>query len=344
MEQTNPLLLLTGDTNSGKSFLVSVVSYHLQRNAGKGPARTLAAYHFFPKRTEKSGQDPRPVETALKCMALQIAEQNAAYAKSISNFCESKDDEYFKNSPCKELWEVLKFATPKGDLTYFLLFDGVDQLSSANAEQLLDILGTLHKPSGESEQSQTRVLVSGMTDTFNNGRFQSVPKIQIEQSNDADIKSYIERELKDRDLLQGRDSETAKFRSTIYKKLPDLAQGNFFKVQNAIDKIDDAVASDGSPEELEKILNEAGQNRETIAQNVIEELSELLSAKEIEELNEILVWVVYGILYFDLNELQAALVSPPFAILFLTGVKVPEAGWRGVEKQSTSDVLAGCKC
>jgi hypothetical protein len=60
---------------------------------------------------------------------------------------------------------------------------------------------------------------------------------------------------------------------------------------------------------LEKILDEAGQDREAIARNVINTLSETLSQKEIEELNELLIWVIFGTDYFSVDELKAALVS-----------------------------------
>jgi hypothetical protein len=60
---------------------------------------------------------------------------------------------------------------------------------------------------------------------------------------------------------------------------------------------------------LKKILDEAGQDRESIARNVVDALNEQLSTKEIEEVNELLIWVVFAREYFDVDKLKAALVS-----------------------------------
>jgi hypothetical protein len=91
--EDNPLLLVTGDPNTGKSFLSSVIVHQLQSSRSRATqtsTRTpLVAYHFFPKKTEKSTQDPRPAETALKCLAVQIADRDPAYAKKLLALCES---------------------------------------------------------------------------------------------------------------------------------------------------------------------------------------------------------------------------------------------------------------
>lgn len=55
-------------------------------------------------------------------------------------------------------------------------------------------------------------------------------------------------------------------------------------------------------------MDEAGQDQGTIARNVLNDLSEKLSEKEIEELNELLIWVIFGTEWFNVESLQAALV------------------------------------
>jgi hypothetical protein len=110
-------------------------------------------------------------------------------------------------------------------------------------------------------------------------------------------------------LLQGKDPETIKLRNSIRDKLPTLVEGNFFKVRTAIVKINDLVASDGSATEVESILKEAGQSREEIALDIVNAANQALSAKEIEEVNEILVWAIFGAEFFEVDEMNAALVK-----------------------------------
>lgn len=251
----NPLLLLTGDTNSGKSFLVSAIIHGLQSTYGqgtKGSDRTpLLAYHYVPKYTEKSNHTQRPAETALKCLALQIAEQDNAYAKSTAAYCDAQEDSHFKDSSCKDLWAALKFVAPERDIAYFLIIDGLDQISDDDdaKQQLIGILALLQHSLPESDRSQIRVLASAKPITFEQDAFQNVPMIDIEQHNGAEIRYYIDHELQKRDLLLGKDAETMKLRNLINNKLPGIARGNFFKVQTALGKIEEAVAADGSSTE-----------------------------------------------------------------------------------------------
>jgi hypothetical protein len=119
--------------------------------------------------------------------------------------------------------------------------------------------------------------------------------------------------LKERELLQGKDSETAKLRDSIRDTLPDRVEGDFFKVRTAIVKINDLVNSDGSATQVMSILNEAGQSREEIAVNVVKAANQALTAKEIDEVNEMLIWGIHGAQYFEVDAMQAALVINPFS-------------------------------
>jgi hypothetical protein len=86
--EANLLLLVSGEPNTGKTFLSSAIVHQLQSSRGKvtqTSTRTpLAAYHFFEKKKEKDPENPRPVLTALKCLALQIADRDPTYQKKTS--------------------------------------------------------------------------------------------------------------------------------------------------------------------------------------------------------------------------------------------------------------------
>lgn len=316
--EANPLILVTGEPNTGKSFLSSVMVHQLQSSRGRGTQTTtrtpLVAYHFFPKKTEKSTQNPRPAETALKCLAVQIAARDPAYEKKLLALCESPawaDGTRFKDLSCKELWKSLSFVVPKRDKTYFIILDGLDQLPGESSGELLDILSGLKtslESLPDSDRCQLRVLATGTSDTFPKEKFGDIPNVHVPDYNIAEIGHYVDHQLKERDLLQGKDPETSKLRESIREKLPQLAEGDFFKVRTAIVKINDLVASDGSAAEVESILKEAGQSREEIALDVVNAANQALSAKEIDEVNEMLVWGIFGAEYFQVDHMNAALV------------------------------------
>jgi hypothetical protein len=308
----SPLLLLTGEPCTGKSFLASVIIHELQSVHGhraEGSTRAaLVAYHFFPKSSDKSTKDQQPYTTALKCLAIQIAEQDMAYSGKISAWCDrAVKDPQFKEGNCRWFWEELKFVAPTRDLTYFLLLDGLDQCE--DADQLLNILGDLPRSLPDSDRRQIRVIATGKAETFEENTFPDVPRIHVPQYNSPEIRCSIDQKLREFDLFQGQDPETLKWRNTIHDKLQELAGGDFFKVENVLDKINGLEASDGSYADLQKILNKAGQDRRIIAQNAIDTANEDMSANEIEELNELLIWVVFGNSTFDVSKLQAVLVS-----------------------------------
>jgi Cdc6-like AAA superfamily ATPase len=316
--EANPLLLVTGDPNTGKSFLSSVIVHQLQTSRGtatQGSTRTpLVAYYFFPKKTEKSTQNPRPAEAALKCLAVQIAARDPAYEKKLLALCESPawaDGTRFKDLSCKELWQSLNFVVPKRDQTYFIVLDGLDQLPGESSEQLLGILSGLKTSLDslpESDRCQLRVLATGATNAFPKEQFEHVPRVHVPDCNMEEIAHYVDQQLKEKDLLQGKDPETIQLRNSIRDRLPTLVEGDFFKVRTAIVKINDLVASDGSASEVESILKEAGQSREEIAFDVVNAANQALSAKEIEEVNEILVWAIFGSEFFEVDQMNAALV------------------------------------
>lgn len=309
---SNPLLLLTGDNNTGKSYLVSAIKHDLQAaRATTHPttAKLAVAYYFFPKWAEKAakaGQDQRPAETALKCMSLQISEGDATYAKSLAAFCDSKDEGYFKDLTLTDLWRDLKFVGAKQDTSYFLLFDGLDQVPEDSRRELLKVLAVLPRLP-EAERAQIRVLLSGRGDTFKNNVPDTTPTIDIERENHSEIRRFIERKLKEDNLLQGSDNTTAALRKLVFDDLSGL--GNYFKVQSALEKINAKIDADGGADDVRKIVAEAGQDSAAIAQNLKDELGDILSAKEIEELNELLIWVIHGVEYLNVERLQAALVS-----------------------------------
>ncbi|KAL5586192.1 hypothetical protein FOBRF1_016062 [Fusarium oxysporum] len=284
--KARPLLLLLGEKNTGRSTTVSTIVQKLKaryKTPTERSSRVLLAWYFFPSLSDKADKgDPTPARTALKHIALQLAEQDMALAKSIASICEEKDNgTYFTDVSCESLWKDLKLGQPRGDTMYYFIFDGVEKLSKMHADagtQFFDVLKEAsHSSATESEGSRIRLLVSGSGDAIKVlGGFES-PTINIAKSNGSDIESYIKREMRKYDIFQGNDSKDEASRKKINDKLLEMAGGSFFKVQEAISK------------------------------NVVAELQEQLSPQNIEEINELLIWVVYGFEWLSVDQLEAAL-------------------------------------
>ncbi|PNP55504.1 hypothetical protein THARTR1_04334 [Trichoderma harzianum] len=314
VNDASPLLLLTGEAHSGKSSAMSTIVHQLKaahESQGQSTARALVAYYFFPFFAKKADDDKRPATTAVKHIAYQLAEQDSGTAKSMAAFCDDKHSElYFRDSSCKDLWRELKIETPKPGTMHFIILDGLDGLFEGHPEaanHFLDIFETIQsQTSTGSDGTRVRLIVSGKSDNFQRESLQSAPNIEIEKYNGLDITSYIYEELKKTHLLQGEESETIRLRTKVHDRLLEEAKGNFLKVQTALEKIKDLIMSDGSEAEMDTILDESNQDKRTISENVISELQQSLKPQSIEELNELLIWIVFGFVYFNAAELEAA--------------------------------------
>ncbi|EWG48923.1 hypothetical protein FVEG_08568 [Fusarium verticillioides 7600] len=311
-----PLLLLLGEKNTGRSTTVSTIVQKLKaryKTPTERSSRVLLAWYFFPSLSDKADKgDPTPARTALKHIALQLAEQDMALAKSIASICEEKDNgTYFTDVSCESLWKDLKIGQPRGDTTYYFIFDGVEKLSKMHADagtQLFSVIKEAsHSHAAESDRRGIRLLVSGKGDAVKSlGGFES-PTINIAKSNSSDIESYIKRAMRKYDIFQGNDSKDETSRQKINEKLIEMAGGSFFKVQSALDRIKDLVDSGGQESELDDLLTESDWGREAISKNVVAELQEQLSPQNIDEINELLIWVVYGFEWLSVDQLEAAL-------------------------------------
>ncbi|KAL7932962.1 hypothetical protein V8C35DRAFT_305925 [Trichoderma chlorosporum] len=310
----SPLLLLTGEAHSGKSSAMSTIVHELKaahEAQGQTPLRVLVAYYFFPLFSRKVDDDKRPATTAVKHIALQLAEQDTGTAKSMAAFCDDKHNEsFFRDSSCKDLWRELKIGTPKLGTMHFIIIDGLDGLFEGQPEaanHFIDIIKTIQsQTSADTEGNRVRLIVSGKSDNFQRDSLQPAPNIEIEKYNGPDITTYIYEELRKTNLLQGEESEATRLRTKVHDRLLEEAKGNFLKVQTALEKIKDLIMSDGSEAQLDTILNESNQDKKTISENVISELQQSLKPQSIEELNELLKWIVFGFNYFDAAELEAA--------------------------------------
>lgn len=103
--------------------------------------------------------------------------------------------------------------------------------------------------------------------------------------------------------LKGDDVERRDLRSEITAKLPQKVGGDFSKVRTAFGAFKQAKFI----EDISKILDGKVLDRKTYLQKEIEKHNKKLSSNDVEDLNELLAWVVYGLKVLSVPELEAAL-------------------------------------
>ncbi|EXJ79463.1 hypothetical protein A1O3_08965 [Capronia epimyces CBS 606.96] len=307
-----PLLLLCGEPKTGKSYLLAAIDEDLR---DQDPTVAIAYYKFSGHDAKSNKEKNRDdVVSALKSMALQLAGQYKTYSKEMA----ALKDDFKPPDPGKELFEkqwwdklqLSKYAQMKEEAHIVLLFDGVDELSDSNTTKFFKLVKAVRDEGQAIAKARLRFLVTGKVKTFQNTRQYTTPAGTIPTSdyNEPDIMLYLEQELEGDDVLQGGHVEMMDLLKSIRKTLPTKAQGSFSAVQQKLERVREAVESDAYLDDVETILAEdTAEDVDKLAHKVIGDLNASLNAHDIEQLNELLKWTIFGYTYFSVDELRAAL-------------------------------------
>jgi hypothetical protein len=341
--ETSPVLLLTGDGGCGKSVLASVVYKNLDKRSSsltpesermlvQNDGRTLVAYYAFSP-TGKIDDDKTPAETALKCLCVQLALQDAAYAKWLAESFkdnadgakdgsdapkdQAKDAKYFRDADCQQLWTDLRLGAPTQTATHFLLLDGIDNLPANKLQELGSVFQGVDEPQGSDPRRVTRsgarVLVCGSIQKLENlgeapaGEL-AFPEIDVGSCNGDDIDKYIERELQNSDLFQAANAQNRRLKEEVQAGLKTRAEGSFTQVRSDIGMIKSIVESEMTEDDLKKALSATKKNAKATVTDDIASLEALPNnQKLVEEVNELLLWAYLGPYYYSVEELEGIL-------------------------------------
>ncbi|KAF4170656.1 hypothetical protein CNMCM8694_004505 [Aspergillus lentulus] len=303
------LLLLTGENGTGKSLLVSAVAQEIKSgNLATKAERSLIGYYSFSRveKRDNEGDRQRP-EAAIKSICVQLAEQDIVYARRVSSVCGEvgKNGKYFRDASCADLWVTLGIGMPTKNTTHYILLDSVSTLSPADRERLIRAI----QQRDQGKSSRVRVLLSGEPGTLKGAQLFSSPTktIDITRYNKADIKAFIVEELKRAGIFQGADEDSQRRKRLVEERLWARSNNSYLTVQQDLRKIEEIIASGGTEEELNRVLHESSTDPQVLVRSEIEGLEAMLKAREIEEINELLIWAVAGDEWMILEELEAAL-------------------------------------
>lgn len=341
--ETSPLLLLTGDGGCGKSVLASVVYKNLDKRSSsliqetgrtlvQNDGRTLVGYYAFAP-TGKIDDDKTPAETALKCLCVQFALQDAAYAKHLAESFkdntdgpkdgpdtakeQAKDAKYFRDADCQQLWTDLRLGAPTQTATHFLLLDGIDNLPANKLQELGNIFQGMDEIQGSEPRKEARtgarVLVCGSLQKLENlgeapGGGLQFPTIDVGACNGDDIDKYIERELQNSDLFQATNAQNRRLKEEVQIALKTRAEGSFTQVRSDIGMVKGIVEAEMTEDDLKKALSATKKNAKATVTDDIASLEALPNnQKLIDEVNELLFWVDLGPYYYSVEELEGIL-------------------------------------
>ncbi|KAJ0425240.1 hypothetical protein BJY00DRAFT_275014, partial [Aspergillus carlsbadensis] len=306
----DPLLVLTGEPGTGKSFLVSAIAQDIQAsNSATKAERSLLGYYSF-STTSKTDSDRNRPETAIRSICLQMAEQDAVYARHVAGVCgeAEKDKSFFKDATCEQLWRTLGIGTPARNATHYVLLDSIGVLSAEELARVLD-LASHCTVLDRGKPTAARILLSAESSCFDPDWLDSAPGqcLEITQHNAEDIRAFISEQLKNANLFQGQDGDSWRLQDSVTERMVVRSRNCYTTVHHDLGQINAIVASSGTEEELNRLLEEASTDPRALVRSDIETLEAVLNPREIEEVNELLMWIVVAARGLFVHELDAAL-------------------------------------
>lgn len=322
-----PTLFLSGDPRSGKSYFIHAIidavnvgpSQSTDNEKSIPKSRVVVARYHFEKLDDRSAtgstkartRHERPLELALKYMCFQVAQQHKGYAKELTGLLREFKP---RGKTSEELWSNLMLGRPRGDVTHVIVFDGVDQIPGEDSAALFQLVamqqnsndGTM---SASPNRSSVRILVSSTPQSFDSfpaAKLIGIPILDAATMNKSNIRSLIEQELKSNKTWQEDGENMKALMAYIREELPDRSNGDFGIAMQALHSVRKAVEDGGGINSMKMILRNACERDPiTMAAEAIDGLSKSLSIPDIQRLNNLLIWVIWARLRFNLEELRA---------------------------------------
>ncbi|EXM08574.1 hypothetical protein FOIG_01654 [Fusarium odoratissimum NRRL 54006] len=277
-EDSKRILALGGEEGAGKTPLASNVVVHLRKMKGSGK-RVVTAHNFLDIDT-KSTTDANDANIISRYVMCQLALAEDPVMKSVAGICEKSQS----FSSALDMWTQLLLENEDllaMDVTFYIVLDGL----GANAEVLISFL---QRFSDNPIIQRARILLTGnkeLFDAINLAGGVKMDKIVLGDANSKDLVLYINRRM-DNSLI-----------TTVFY------EGRNYKIE----RVHDNISKTDDVEEIDALLESAGNVRPDQIESDIEKLNQQRTPKEIAEINEMILWVNDARIWFSPAQIEAAL-------------------------------------
>lgn len=329
----SPVLLLSGPRSSGKTLATAQIVKKLQDEYGKLEDRTFVAHYFFTRSvgaTKKDEDVQTSVYSALKHMAYQIAMSDSAVRDALYYECIKGGGSAFPSKgDLSVLCRALHIGNPRSGATYYLVFDGLENLSRDRAKMLLGLVyGTGQQRPWIETNGYVRMLLSGTDGQFDikagAPSLKSALRIRMEKNSCTDMRVIVSEALEESIDVSNMqryaeaDEElrhrVEKAKKEIIRTLPQRVEGDYSALQRGLQGVQRMMKIGALVQELHSDPSRSGS---TATQPTSDEelamrnLQNLLTLSEVKELNELLKWVIFGqgLEIRHLHQLEAIMVS-----------------------------------
>ncbi|KAK7413792.1 hypothetical protein QQX98_007359 [Neonectria punicea] len=294
------ILGLEGEDGSGKTLLASNVIRHLRKTTtiGTSASRVVVAHNFVETDPKFSANNDTVVSISRNLMC-QLALGDEPFMKSVAAICEKSK---FFDSPL-DMWTQLLLQNEEVtniDVAFFIVLDGL----GPNIDMFTHLL---RRFSDNSLVQRTRILLTGRSEMFESIKRAGglkVEKIVLGEPNKQDIELYINSRMGNMEMLKDISRPgVAEMRERILQDLQSSTYGDYYKIGRVLDNI----SKTDDVDEINSYLQAAGDARPDQIEDEIEKLNQTRTAKEISEINEIILWIWAAGYWMTPRRMEAAL-------------------------------------
>ncbi|KAE9365639.1 hypothetical protein N431DRAFT_563490 [Stipitochalara longipes BDJ] len=284
-------LAIEGAENSGKSYLMANIVNYLDQMR---PAHAIA-YYFHDRDADRQMDRTRTLSLVSKCLLWQCATSLGLLLKSMAEKCQHIG----YNPNIDDMWGQLFLQNTRIDTVktqFYILVDGVDD----GVKDVIQVLKTLV----EKHPETFRILIATRS-SDKGGLFPCLALSKaVEDKINEDIDLYIQHHLKNMPAFEeSTHPKAAEYKEKIAKRVREKTRGDFAWMTIALEKL----RSKHHLLDIDRILLDMEKHRKDQIKGEIEHLNRSLSAEEIKEINEVILWVITSQVTPTLDDMSAVL-------------------------------------
>ncbi|KAK1147409.1 hypothetical protein N8T08_001491 [Aspergillus melleus] len=302
-QDTSPSILgIEGVEGTGKSYLASTIIRRLRNRSSVDScgSRTLLAFYFLEGDSKEELKRTNHLDLIIKSLVWQFTQADASYSRLAAGVCEETNDLDPHEIPDQFLFN--KDLAQIIDATFFIVIDGIGDIVGDALVKFLRRVSTL-----TPDHQRVRVLLTGRPRAFEQlgaVKGMSFEKISISTRNQSDVEKYTQSRMDHIEALKDTSRMgIPELRQKICESLCEKTAGDYFRINTILKHIStlDYV------HDIDQVLKDAGKERSEQILVEIEKLNQTLSPKEIAEVNEIILWILYGREWFKPRQMAAVL-------------------------------------
>ncbi|KAL2809195.1 hypothetical protein BJX63DRAFT_370382 [Aspergillus granulosus] len=308
------ILAIEGTEGSGKSYLTSTIIRRLRNrsSAESSDSRTLLAFYFVEGDSKEELKRTNHLDVIAKSLIWQFVQADVSYMKSVANICDQNRDMDPHEVPGRLLFEN-KDIGQTIDANFFIVIDGLNDIVGDTFITFLE-----NALSSSAFHRKIRILLTGRPRAFEQisaNKEIAYKTIHISERNRSDIEMYIESRMDKIEALRNKKRlGVPALRKKISESLCDKTDGDYFRVHTILKRISNLDYVN----DIDQVLENAGRERSQQIQAEIESLNSTRNSKEIAEINEIILWILYGREWLHPQQMSAVLYTKTGELSLLT--------------------------